>query len=120
MLRTSLLLRPITNHRSGKHIDFKRPRAGSSNCPKPLQNMPIARARFRESALSPARLSRAGRLAGISTHLGDSKTATRRIRAGHRSRSEADWAYAKRSLARGDSAEQIIQRIADYRADGFP
>ena len=29
----------------------------------------------------------------------------------------ADWAYAKRALARGDQPDQIIQRIADYRAD---
>ena len=50
-------------------------------------------------------------------HLGDSQTSSRRIPAGHRSQSEADWAYAKRALARGDNADQIIQRIADYRAD---
>src|SRR5882672_6769706 len=50
-------------------------------------------------------------------HLGDSQSSSRRIPAGHRSQSEADWAYAKRALARGDSTEQIIQRIADYRAD---
>ena len=31
--------------------------------------------------------------------------------------SERDWAYAKRALARGDDAEEIIHRIADYRAD---
>ena len=37
--------------------------------------------------------------------------------AGHRSQSEADWAYAKRALVRGDDPEIIIQRIADYRAD---
>jgi hypothetical protein len=37
--------------------------------------------------------------------------------AGHRSQSEADWAYAKRALARGDSPDEIIRRIADYRAD---
>jgi len=36
---------------------------------------------------------------------------------GHRSQSEADWAYAKRALARGDHPEEIIQRIADYRAN---
>ena len=36
---------------------------------------------------------------------------------GHRSQSEADWAYAKRALARGDSPEEIVRRIADYRAD---
>ncbi len=31
--------------------------------------------------------------------------------------SEHDWAYAKRALARGDDPEEIIRRIADYRAD---
>jgi hypothetical protein len=41
----------------------------------------------------------------------------RRMPAGHRSQSEADWAYAKRALARGDDPKIIIQRIADYRAD---
>ena len=30
--------------------------------------------------------------------------------------SEHDWAYAKRALARGDDAEEVIRRIADYRA----
>jgi hypothetical protein len=50
-------------------------------------------------------------------HLGDAHEPTRRIAAGHRSQSEADWAYAKRALARGDGVEEIIRRIADYRAD---
>jgi len=49
--------------------------------------------------------------------LGDSQQGTRNIPAGHRSQSEADWAYAKRALARGDHPAQIVQRIADYRAD---
>ena len=31
------------------------------------------------------------------------------------SQSEHDWAYAKRALARGDDAEEVIRRIADYR-----
>ncbi len=31
--------------------------------------------------------------------------------------SERDWAYAKRALARGDDPEEIIRRIADYRAE---
>ena len=31
--------------------------------------------------------------------------------------SERDWVYAKRALARGDDPEEIIRRIADYRAD---
>ena len=33
------------------------------------------------------------------------------------SQSEHDWAYAKRALTRGDDPEEIIRRIADYRAD---
>jgi len=32
------------------------------------------------------------------------------------SQSERDWAYAKRALARGDHPEEVIRRIADYRA----
>ena len=35
----------------------------------------------------------------------------------HKSQSERDWAYAKRTLARGDNPEVVIQRIADYRGD---
>jgi hypothetical protein len=31
--------------------------------------------------------------------------------------SERDWAFAKRALARGDDPEEVIKRIADYRAD---
>jgi hypothetical protein len=31
------------------------------------------------------------------------------------SQSEQDWAYAKRALARGDDAEEVIRRITDYR-----
>jgi hypothetical protein len=34
--------------------------------------------------------------------------------------SEHDWAYAKRALARGDDPEEIVRRIADYRADDKP
>ncbi len=50
-------------------------------------------------------------------HLGDSHSARRQLPAGHRSQSEADWAYARRALARGDNSEDIIRRIADYRAE---
>src|SRR5712692_3370293 len=32
------------------------------------------------------------------------------------SQSEHDWAYAKRALARGDDPEEVIRRIADFRA----
>jgi hypothetical protein len=42
----------------------------------------------------------------------------RTIPRGHKSQSEADWAYAKRALARGDDPETIIQRIADFRSEG--
>lgn len=52
-----------------------------------------------------------------SRQLGDTQHGGPKIRPRHRSQSEADWAYAKRALARGDQADQIIQRIADYRAD---
>jgi len=34
-----------------------------------------------------------------------------------RSQSERDWAYAWRALARGDHPEEVIRRIADYRAE---
>jgi len=47
----------------------------------------------------------------------DDHSASRRMPLGHHSQSEADWAYAKRALARGDPPQQIIQRIADYRSD---
>lgn len=50
-------------------------------------------------------------------HPGDSQPGSRRIRAGHRSQSEADWAYAKRALSRGDNPDQVIRNIADYRAE---
>src|SRR3984893_7933875 len=50
-------------------------------------------------------------------HIGDSQTSSRRIPAGHRSQSEADWAYAKRALARGDDPEVGIHRIADFRSE---
>jgi len=43
--------------------------------------------------------------------------AGRRLPTGHKSQSEADWAYAKRALARGDTPQDIIARIADFRAD---
>jgi hypothetical protein len=60
--------------------------------------------RIREDALEAPRLD-------------GSQVGTSRIPSGHRSQSEADWAYAKRALSRGDSPEQVIARIADFRAD---
>jgi hypothetical protein len=50
-------------------------------------------------------------------HLEGDPDPARRMRPGHRSQSEADWAYAKRALARGDNPEDVIRRIADFRAD---
>jgi hypothetical protein len=49
--------------------------------------------------------------------LADGHGPSRRMPAGHRSQSEADWAFAKRALARGDDPKEIIQRIADYRGE---
>jgi hypothetical protein len=47
-------------------------------------------------------------------HLGSESG--RRLPQGHRSQSEQDWAYVKRALARGDDVEEIVRRIADFRA----
>jgi hypothetical protein len=44
----------------------------------------------------------------------------RTMPADHRSQSESDWAYAKRSLARGDDPEEVVRRIADYRSADKP
>jgi hypothetical protein len=50
-------------------------------------------------------------------HVEDAHSSQRALPHGHRSQSEADWAYAKRALARGDEPEEVIRRIADYRAN---
>ena len=50
-------------------------------------------------------------------HLGADSGPTRKMPLGHRSQSEADWAYAKRAIARGDAAEEVTRKIADYRAE---
>jgi len=39
----------------------------------------------------------------------------RRMRPGHLSQSELDWAYAKRALSRGESPDSVIAAIANYR-----
>src|SRR5258706_3378570 len=51
-------------------------------------------------------------------HFGEYRQRERTVPSDHKSQSEHDWAYAKRALARGDAPEVVIQRIADYRADG--
>jgi hypothetical protein len=51
-------------------------------------------------------------------HFGEAQERRRTVPPDHKSQSEHDWAYAKRALARGDDPEVVIQRIADYRADG--
>jgi hypothetical protein len=50
-------------------------------------------------------------------HLEGDQGSKRRMAPGHRSQSEADWAYAKRAIARGDNPEDVIRRIADFRAE---
>jgi hypothetical protein len=42
-------------------------------------------------------------------------TGGRKLRPGHLSQSEPDWAYAKRALSCGDSPECVIAAIANYR-----
>src|SRR5271154_3349168 len=51
-------------------------------------------------------------------HFVEARERRRSVPIGQKSQSEHDWAYAKRALARGDDPEVVIQRIADYRADG--
>jgi hypothetical protein len=51
-------------------------------------------------------------------HFAEAQERRRTVPSDHKSQSEHDWAYAKRALARGDDPEVVIQRIADYRADG--
>ena len=53
-------------------------------------------------------------------HPAEGQEWTRTMPADHRSQSERDWAYAKRSLARGDSPEDVIRRIADFRSEDKP
>jgi hypothetical protein len=53
-------------------------------------------------------------------HLAESREVNRTLSSGHQSQSENDWAYAKRALARGDDPEEIIRRIADFRAEDKP
>ena len=50
-------------------------------------------------------------------HMEDAHSTKRRLPMGHQSQSEADWAFAKRALARGDDPQEVIRRIADYRVD---
>jgi hypothetical protein len=53
-------------------------------------------------------------------HFSEAQERRRAVPSDHKSQSEQDWAYAKRALARGDAAEVVIQRIADYRAEDKP
>src|SRR6266481_3102775 len=50
-------------------------------------------------------------------HFGEYRQRERTVPSDHKSQSEHDWAYAKRSLARGDDPEVVVQRIADYRSE---
>ncbi len=49
--------------------------------------------------------------------LGHDQERKRTVPSDHKSQSEHDWAYAKRALARGDDAEEVTRRIADFRAE---
>jgi hypothetical protein len=50
-------------------------------------------------------------------HAGDDQGQPRTMPTGHKSQSEEDWSYAKRSLARGDDPEEVIRRIASFRGN---
>ena len=49
-------------------------------------------------------------------YLAHEEESKRTTRPGHRSQSEQDWSYAKRALARGDDFEEVVRKIADFRA----
>lgn len=51
--------------------------------------------------------------------LNEAQEPARRVPSGHRSQSEADWAYAKRALARGDDPQEIMRRIAERFRDAI-
>ncbi len=53
-------------------------------------------------------------------HSSDYRQGEQTMPSGHKSQSEHDWAYAKRALARGDNPEEVIRRIADFRAEDKP
>jgi len=53
-------------------------------------------------------------------HLSDDQERPRTIPIDHKGQSERDWLYAKRALACGDDPDEVIRRIADYRADDKP
>jgi RepB DNA-primase from phage plasmid len=48
-------------------------------------------------------------------HPGEGQARPRTMQADHRSQSERDWAYAKRALARGLPAEEVMSDIAEFR-----
>lgn len=52
-----------------------------------------------------------------SRHGSYGKRSNRTMPPDHKSQSEEDWAFAKRALARGDDPDEVIRRIADFRAD---
>jgi RepB DNA-primase from phage plasmid len=53
-------------------------------------------------------------------HRNEEAPSTSRVSGSALSQSGHDWAYAKRALARGGDAEEIIRRIADFRAEDKP
>lgn len=49
-------------------------------------------------------------------HVGHSSHGARSLPRGHKSQSEADFAFARRALARGDDPEEVMRQIAACRA----
>jgi hypothetical protein len=53
-------------------------------------------------------------------HFGHNQDSKRPVPSDQKSQSEHDWAFAKRALARGDDPEEVMRRIADFRAEDKP
>lgn len=93
-----LRLPTFVNHKYGqKHTVAARSEATTVYRPEDFRLRTDAQDERRERPVSPERQQ--GRFNGEITQ------------------SERDWAFAKRALARGDDPEEVIRRIADYRAD---
>jgi hypothetical protein len=77
---------------------------------------PVRAERFATSIYTPEHFPRPSedrRTAAPESEFGS--TGGRKVRPGHLSQSELDWAYARRALSRGEAPESVITAIANYR-----
>jgi hypothetical protein len=74
--------------------------------------------RLATSVYAPEHFPRLEKDRRTAAHEGQLESADgRKLRSGHLSQSELDWAYARRALSRGESPESITTAIANYRRD---